>query len=175
MYLIIQFLFVRIMLIITLCNALSNPMIVSVHATGKIKRFQMLEGGVLLLIFPVAYLCLKLGMLPRTVFIVHLLIEIIAQFVRVWVVCPMIKMNKHDYLINVIKPILKVSFCSSLVPIGLYLYLPSHLYSAVFIILSCPLCTLIMVYLNLSVVEKRILKRKYMLWIKSKRLSNIRF
>lgn len=112
------------MLIITLCNALSNPMIVSVHATGKIKRFQMLEGGVLLLIFPVAYLCLKLGMLPRTVFIVHLLIEIIAQFVRVWVVCPMIKMNKHDYLINVIKPILKVSFCSSLVPIGLYLYLP---------------------------------------------------
>ena len=76
------------MLIITLCNALSNPMIVSVHATGKIKRFQMLEGGVLLLIFPVAYLCLKLGMLPRTVFIVHLLIEIIAQFVRVWVVCP---------------------------------------------------------------------------------------
>ena len=131
--------------------------------------------GVLLLIFPVAYLCLKLGMLPRTVFIVHLLIEIIAQFVRVWVVCPMIKMNKHDYLINVIKPILKVSFCSSLVPIGLYLYLPSHLYSAVFIILSCPLCTLIMVYLNLSVVEKRILKRKYMLWIKSKRLSNIRF
>lgn len=52
--------FVRIMLIITLCNALSNPMIVSVHATGKIKRFQMLEGGVLLLIFPVAYLCLKL-------------------------------------------------------------------------------------------------------------------
>lgn len=167
--------FVRIMLIITLCNALSNPMIVSVHATGKIKRFQMLEGGVLLLIFPVAYLCLKLGMLPRTVFIVHLMIEIIAQFVRVWVVCPMIKMNKHDYLINVIKPILKVSFCSSLVPIGLYLYLPSHLYSAVFIILSCPLCTLIMVYLNLSVVEKRILKRKYMLWIKSKRLSNIRF
>ena len=97
-------------------------MIVSVHATGKIKRFQMLEGGVLLLIFPVAYLCLKLGMLPRTVFIVHLLIEIIAQFVRVWVVCPMIKMNKHDYLINVIKPILKVSFCSSLVPIQCCVY-----------------------------------------------------
>ena len=141
------------------------------------KDLHFLVIGILgmLMIFPVAYLCLKLGMLPRTVFIVHLLIEIIAQFVRVWVVCPMIKMNKHDYLINVIKPILKVSFCSSLVPIGLYLYLPSHLYSAVFIILSCPLCTLIMVYLNLSVVEKRILKRKYMLWIKSKRLSNIRF
>lgn len=155
--------FVRIMLIITLCNALSNPMIVSVHATGKIKRFQMLEGGVLLLIFPVAYLCLKLGMLPRTVFIVHLLIEIIAQFVRVWVVCPMIKMNKHDYLINVIKPILKVSFLFFFSSYWTLFISSSHLYSAVFIILSCPLCTLIMVYLNLSVVEKRILKRKYML------------
>lgn len=160
--------FVRIMLIITLCNALSNPMIVSAHATGKIRRFQMLEGGVLLLIFPIAYICLKLGMLPRIVFIVHLLVEIMAQFVRVWVVCPMIKMNKHDYLINVIKPILKVSFCSSLIPIGLYLYLPSHLCSTVFIILSCPLSTLIVVYLNLSVAEKKILKRKYMLWAKSK-------
>ena len=136
------------MLIITLCNALSNPMIVSVHATGKIKRFQMLEGGVLLLIFPVAYLCLKLGMLPRTVFIVHLLIEIIAQFVRVWVVCPMIKMNKHDYLINVIKSDIK----------GLFLFFFSSYWTLFISSLSFIQCcvynfVLSIVYINYGISE----------------------
>lgn len=160
--------FVRIVLIITLFNALSNPMIVSAHATGKIRKFQILEGGMLMLIFPVAYLCLKLGMLPEIVFIVHLLVEILAQFVRVWVVCPMIKMNKHDYLVNVIKPILKVSLFSSLIPTGLYLYLPSHSWSAVFTILACTFSILMVVYLNLSVMEKSMLKRKYMLLTKRK-------
>lgn len=51
--------FLRLTLWIGLLYTLSNPIIVSVHATGKIKYFQMIEGTMLLTIVPIAYLLLK--------------------------------------------------------------------------------------------------------------------
>ena len=51
--------FLRIMLCISLFTALSNPVIIAVHATGKLRRFQLIEGNMLLLIVPIAYIVLK--------------------------------------------------------------------------------------------------------------------
>ncbi len=42
--------FLRLILFCGLLGALSNPIIVSVHATGKLKKFQLIEGTMLLLI-----------------------------------------------------------------------------------------------------------------------------
>jgi len=152
--------FVRIMLAIVLLNALSGPLTVSVHATGCIKKYQLLEGSVLLLIVPVSYFLLKLGMHPKIVFVVHFSVELIVQIIRVWVICPMIKMRQYDYWKKAILPALKVLLFSLLIPIVLYIYLPVCFLNALIVVLSCFISTLVAVYGVLSLEEKRIVKKK---------------
>ena len=60
--------FVRIILIQSLFQTLNRPMVMVVHATGKMKYPNITGGGVLLLILPVSYIILKLGGSPVTVF-----------------------------------------------------------------------------------------------------------
>ena len=51
--------FLRLMLVVGLLYTLSNPINVSVQATGQLKKLQTIEGTMLLLIVPTAYFLLK--------------------------------------------------------------------------------------------------------------------
>lgn len=64
--------FLRLTLCIMLVEALANPLMVSSQATGKVKKYQSVVGGTLLLIVPVAYCALRLGCNPETIFVIHL-------------------------------------------------------------------------------------------------------
>lgn len=109
--------FVRLTLILGIVDSLRMPMNTSVHATGNIKKFQILEGTTLLLIVPIAYYFLKLGYPPYTVFVVQLIVFCLTQAIRVWIVCPLINMKKMDYLRNVILGALKVILPAMIIPI----------------------------------------------------------
>lgn len=101
--------FLRLMLVVGLLFTLSNPINVSVHATGRLKRFQMIEGTMLLMIVPTAYLLLKFfNISPESVFIVHIIVELLTQYARLRIVLPMIGIKLGDYFMCVIKPILLV-------------------------------------------------------------------
>ena len=113
--------FLRLILCTGILFALSNPIITSVHATGKLKKFQLIEGTMLLSIVPIAYLLLKLFHIPpEYVFLVHIIIEICTQYARVRIVLPMITMSLRDYTVNVIIPILKVSMLALTIPLLVY-------------------------------------------------------
>ena len=66
-----QVVFLRIMLCTTWVYAVSNPLITAASATGKIKLYQSVVGGLLLLILPISYLCLRLG-LPAYRSLIHI-------------------------------------------------------------------------------------------------------
>ena len=86
--------FVCVMLIISLISTLSNPLVISIQATGNIKKFQIYEGTCLLTILPLSYLLLYFfDVPPISVFIVNLLVIIVAQVIRVRIVLPRIQMN----------------------------------------------------------------------------------
>lgn len=113
--------FLRLILCSSMLLTLSNPVIVSVHATGRIKRFQAIEGSLLLSIVPIAYLLLKfLGVEPECVFCVHIVIEILTQYARISIVLPMMRMKVPDYFREVILPILKVVILSPIIPLVVY-------------------------------------------------------
>jgi O-antigen/teichoic acid export membrane protein len=114
--------FVRLILCLTLLNALSNPLVVSVHSTGHIKRFQIIEGSILLCILPFEYVILKLfDVFPEIVFLIHIFIELCAQYARIRIVLPMIEMDIDSYIKDVIFPILKVLIISPILPFIFYL------------------------------------------------------
>lgn len=109
--------FLRLILIVGLLYTLSNPIIVSVHATGLLKKFQIIEGTMLLTIVPIVYILLKFfGIPPEYVFVVHIVVELCTQYVRLRIVLPMIGMKLGDYVRAVLKPIVFVVFLSPWLP-----------------------------------------------------------
>lgn len=104
--------FVRIMLMISLIDSIASPIMTAAGATGKIKLYQGVVGTILLLILPISYFALKWGAPPEAVFIVHFIIAVIAQVVRLILIKPMIKLPFVDYFFNVIKPISIVTLFS---------------------------------------------------------------
>ena len=63
-------LFVQLFLIFALSESLSNPMITAMLATGNIRNYQLVVGGIQLLNLPVSYVCLRMGAIPEVTVIV---------------------------------------------------------------------------------------------------------
>lgn len=140
--------FVRLMLIAALLFTLSNPIIVSVHATGIIKKFQIVEGTMLLTIVPIAYLLLKFcSISPELVFIVHISIEILTQYIRLKIVLPMIGLGMRTYFRQVIVPVIFVAVLSPLIPYIFFTYIEDEWRQFFVICFTCLLCTIVFIYI----------------------------
>lgn len=139
--------FLRLIIIVSILKCVSNPIITSVHATGKIKKFQIFEGISLLMIVPIAYVALKFFKIPpEGVFVVHIIVEIITQAIRIKIVLPMIQMDIRIYLKSIIVPILKVMVISPIIPFIVYNYISASefikfLIIGVTCVITVSLCT----------------------------------
>lgn len=109
--------FLRITMLVMLINALSNPLITSANATGNIKKYQMVVGTILLLIVPVAYIVLKLGGNPESVFWIYFLFSGIAQIARLWMIRPMIGLSIRKYAVEVVGRATLVTLPSIILPL----------------------------------------------------------
>lgn len=162
--------FLRIMLCITWVNAISNPLVIGASATGRIKIYQIVVGGILLLILPFSYLCLKLGFPAYVVFVVHLCIEIVALMARLWMIRPMINLSFHKYCVEVFLCIFKVTIIAICIPLLFYCHMkPSYLR----FFMECLLCffsVISAVYLvGLTNNEQKFIRSKIFLWISKTR------
>ena len=94
--------FFRIIICISAIGVLADPMNISAQATGHIKKYQLVEGGTLLLIVPAAYLALKLTHMPEAVFAVHLCIAVAVQALRIVMLKGMASLPAKEYAKNVL-------------------------------------------------------------------------
>lgn len=155
--------FTRLMIVASMNYALSNPTLMGIHATGDIKKFQIIEGTLLLTVVPVAYVFLKWGHVrPETVFVIYLIIETITQLVRVWIVYPRIRMPRRLYLSRILLPLAKVCLPLGLCAYGAYLYLPAQTFPALLAnAAACILVTLLLEYtLGLNGRERHFVHEK---------------
>lgn len=122
--------FVRLMLCVTIIDAVANPLMISASATGRVKKYQSVVGGVLLMVLPLSYVALRAGGAPWSVFAVHLGVCLSAFVVRLCIVRPMIRLSLHGYLRQVIAPIMLVTVVSVVPPLLLRGWLPGGLLGA---------------------------------------------
>lgn len=156
--------FLRLMLIVGMLYTLSNPINVSVHATGSLKCFQLIEGTMLLSIVPIAYLLLKFFSIPpEYVFLVHIVVELLTQYARLRIVLPMIGMRLGVYFRQVIVPIAMVTVLTPIIPFIVYNTYMSNVWIQFFIVcIVCVCCIFVMVYtLGCTVSERKFLKEKF--------------
>ena len=154
--------FTRLMLLVCMNYALSNPTMIAIHATGNLKRFQIIEGSLLLTVVPISYVLLKyMHISAESVFVVYLVIETVTQFVRVLIVYPQIKLAPQKYLIYVLYPIIKV-----ITPLLLVCYFMSTrmLFTFFDFIINCLLCLvfclIFIFFFGLSSLERESLRNK---------------
>lgn len=148
--------FVRLMLIVSIWSSIANPLRIVNHAEGNIRKFQLYEGTFLLFILPIAYCCLSIKQIPELVFIVHLIIELCANIIRIKIVLPKIKMKTIDYCKKIYVP-LTLIFVSSLMFGGILRNMfNDNLLSIIALIVTLEVFLFLVIYkLGLTIVERK--------------------
>lgn len=107
--------FCIMMLIYALLETLSAPMWMTVQASGKIKKYQVVISGVMLLNIISSYLFLKAGFGPVTVLIIKCCLDVAYLIVRLFFMKVKIQLSIKDFCIRTLLPVsLVTSFAVSL-------------------------------------------------------------
>lgn len=110
--------FSRMIIVISMVDAMSHPLMTSIQATGNVAVYQSVVGMMNILNLPVSYIFLKFGYPPAIVFYVSLVITILSQFVRLIIVKRNItSFPIVEYIIKVYGVCLIVSVISMIAPI----------------------------------------------------------
>ena len=107
--------FTRLMLLYSLQTSISGPLIISIQATGNIKKYELISSLLLLLNLPLSILFLFLGFAPHFLIIIRIIISI---FVVIWQLIYLVKNIKFPiikYLYNVITPIIIIFIISGII------------------------------------------------------------
>lgn len=155
--------FLRLILLVSLIEPLATPIGIANNATGKIRRYQICEGGLLLLICPISYIFLKLGYPAKTVFIVQFFVSLVTQIVRVFLVRNKIHISFSMYFNRVLFKVLMV-FLSSIAVSFMALWIcpvENEWIHLLFVCILTTICVLGSVYLwGLDQNEKSFVGRK---------------
>ncbi|HHI5408919.1 TPA: lipopolysaccharide biosynthesis protein [Vibrio metoecus] len=95
-------LFCQLMLVDALIISLSGSLMASVQATGNVKRYQAIVGGVLLLNLPASYCFLSNGASAHVVFYISICASILALFCRFFLLKKIIDLDVRGFFVKVI-------------------------------------------------------------------------
>ena len=101
--------FAKLVICNILIDSLSPPLMTAAQATGRIKLYQFIVGGILLINVPASYFILKRGGEPYTVFYVAIGLSLIALLFRIYLISYLIEMKKRRYIVDSIVPVMSVA------------------------------------------------------------------
>lgn len=154
--------FIRIIFFIMLIDTLANPLIIANQATGKIKKYQTVVGGILLSIVPISYIALKVGSKPEIVFIIQLAIAIIAQIARVIMIRPLINISYRKYFKDIVFRSVIVMIVASILPIYIYEQMDENLLRLMCVVICCSVSIIITILLlGLNNKERAMIYQKW--------------
>lgn len=154
-------LFVQLILVYALSESISNPLITAMLATGKIRNYQIVVGGLQMMNLPVAYVCLYYGAMSESVVIVAIIISQCCLAARLYMLRGMIQLKVGRYLREVYLNVLWVTIIASVIPFLLARYLSECFCHFVFISIVAVICSLVVVlYVGCSKSEREYATKK---------------
>ena len=126
--------FVRLILVFVLSESLANPLVVLMLATGDIRNYQLIVGGLQMLNFPITYLCYKLGAPSESIFIVAICISVVCEMSRLIMLKRMVDLPVLDFLKKVYFRVMLVAVVAAVLPVTLKNYFQEDFFS--FLMLS---------------------------------------
>jgi Na+-driven multidrug efflux pump len=139
--------FVQLTLIAMMIGTLSKPLITAQNATGNVRSYQLVVGGIVLLNLPLSYLFLYFGMMPEIVVVVAIVVEILAFLARMYMIPFTInEFRPLLFIRDVILKCLMVSLFAVPIPVLVYIYLPENFYTFVLNVCICVLSSAVVIY-----------------------------
>lgn len=109
--------FVRLVLVFALSESVSQPLITAQHATGNIRNYQLIVGGLQMLNLPISYFLLRNGYIPESVLISTVVISQCCFATRLLLLRHMIGLSVKKFLIKVYFNVVAVAALSSILPL----------------------------------------------------------
>jgi hypothetical protein len=105
-------------------DSISYPLMTAAQATGKIKVYQAVVGGFLLLNLPCSYIALELGAPAQSVLVIAIVITTLAFIIRLIIVRRLLDFPIKPFIQQLIKPL--IIACIISVPLPLAINLAMH-------------------------------------------------
>ncbi|MBD5359286.1 MAG: lipopolysaccharide biosynthesis protein [Bacteroides sp.] len=161
--------FIQLLIIRVLIDNISNTLITIMLASGKIKQYQIIVGGMQLMNFPLSYLALKLGAPPQSAFYIAIVVAIMCFILRLIMLKQIVPINIKSFFSNVMSRIFLVTMlsCVILIPVKPFISdstLGMFLYVTICLLIS----TLLAFYLGCSQYERTKITNKVMQVLQSK-------
>lgn len=159
--------FVRLTILISLVSVLSQTLITSMLATGRIKKYQIIISSLSYSIFIFAYLAYRLGLPPYASYIIQLIVFVIELGARLLLLRRMISLSIREYAISVLLKIMVVIIVASIIPVLVMLSMHESLLRLFFICILSVVSVLLTIYgLGLSSGERKWLNGKVVSFVK---------
>lgn len=161
--------FLRLTIASSLCTVLSNTLVTSMFATGKIKKYQITVGIIGSLVFPFSWIFFSLGFPPQTAYVVYFFIYAILLFVRLYLLHDMVGLSMMKYVREVLFKIFPVIVLAFIIP-GVICYLqPPSVLRLIEVCITSGICTMMLIYaFGLDKDEKTFVISKMKFFIKKK-------
>lgn len=153
--------FIQMMLIYSLIESLSKTIMAGVHASGKIKIYQLVIGGFQIAILPIAYVLLYLGFSPTDVFIEMIIIDIVAVLARMMMANKIFDLSIQVYFWQVIMKVLVVTIISLPIPMLLHIYMNENIIRLIIVsIVSLSSIVISILYIGCTQAERKMIFSK---------------
>lgn len=154
-------LFVQLALIFNLSESLANPLVTAMLATGNIRKYQIVVGGLQLLNLPISYFFLKMGCAPEIVFIVAIIISVCCEMSRLYMLRTMINLPARSFLKKVYFNVLIVSIVAIMLPYCVIHNIEIDFVNFVWTTILCIFCTLLSIlYVGCNKTERLLVFKK---------------
>lgn len=153
--------FVRLVLLFAMCESISNPLITAMLATGDIKKYQIVVGGLQMMNLPISYMLLRIGFFPEIILFVAIVISQCCLVARLLMLRKMIYLSVRNYLVNVYCKVLSVSLLSVIPLLVVSYYVKNSFFSLVWVsVLSFALTLCVIFYVGCTKGEQKFIKEK---------------
>lgn len=132
--------FVRLSLLISMISVLSNTMVTAMLATGNIRKYQIIVGGLGMFVFPIAWSLFYIGMQPEIAYVVTILIYFLQFVCRLFLLREMVGMSIREYIRRVLLNVIVVVISATIIPITIALNVTHNLFNLVLISIVSVLC-----------------------------------
>lgn len=162
--------FTQLTLVAMMITSLSRPLITAQNATGNVRNYQLVVGGVELLNLPLSYVCLYMGLLPTSVIVVSIIVSLLSLGARLYMLPFTLEgFSRMGFFRHVILICFEVGIISVFVPAILYQFVPESFGSFVLNVLVCLIySSLVIFFVGCNTTERHfilskaeMLKRKF--------------
>lgn len=153
--------FLQLILINAVITSISNPLIMSMHASGKVRDYQIFVGSLSLLTLPCVYISFQIGFEPYYALIIVILIELLCHIARLLMLKRIMDFPAMSFLKEITSRFFIISTITLLLSFSIYRFVDIIALRFLLIAIESTLCVSILgFFIACNDYERSFFKKK---------------